>query len=141
MLIENPDSGAEMLRQLRNRKIQVCLDDFGTGYSSLSYLHRFPLNILKIDRSFVSRLEVSDERSAIVNTILTLGHKLGIEVIAEGVETAEQMQLLKAKGCDYGQGYYFSPPVDSKTLTNLLTSSPARALALERVGQVPKTLV
>ncbi|MGK7917219.1 MAG: putative bifunctional diguanylate cyclase/phosphodiesterase [Prochloraceae cyanobacterium] len=125
VLIEDPDSAAEMLRQLRNRKIQVCLDDFGTGYSSLSYLHRFPLNILKIDRSFVSSLEVKDERSAIVRTIVTLGHELGIEVIAEGVETARQMQCLKALGCDYGQGYCFSPPVDSQTLTTWLTSSPA----------------
>ncbi len=130
VLIENPDSAAAMLRQLRNRKIQVCLDDFGTGYSSLSYLHRFPLNILKIDRSFVSSLQAKDSRSAIVRTIVTLGHELGIEVIAEGLETAEQIQFLKALGCHYGQGYYFSPPVNSKTLTNLLTSYPAIPLTL-----------
>ncbi len=123
VLIEDPDSAAEMLRQLRNRKIQVCLDDFGTGYSSLSYLHRFPLNILKIDRSFVSSLEVKNSRSAIVRTIVTLGHELGIEVIAEGVETAGQIQFLKAKGCHYGQGYYFSHPVELKTLTNYLETN------------------
>ncbi len=111
-----------MLKQLRKRNIQICLDDFGTGYSSLSYLHRFPLNVLKIDRSFVSNLEAKDSRMAIIRTIVTLGHELGIEVIAEGIETADQKQFLKTLGCHYRQGYYFSPPVDSKTLTTLLTS-------------------
>ncbi len=125
VLLSNPDSTAEMLKQLRKRNIQVSLDDFGTGYSSLSYLHRFPLNILKIDRSFVSTLEAQDSRTAIVRTIVTLGHELGIDVIAEGIETAYQMQFLKGLDCHYGQGYCFSPPVDSKTMTTLLTSSNA----------------
>ncbi len=115
VLLSNPSSTVKILEQLRKRNIQICLDDFGTGYSSLSYLHRFPLNILKIDRSFVSNLEAKDSRMAIVRTIVTLGHELGIEVVAEGIETAQQMQFLKALGCHYGQGYYFSPPVDSKT--------------------------
>ncbi len=123
ILLSDSDSTSEMLKQLKMRNIQVCLDDFGTGYSSLSYLHRFPLNILKIDRSFVSTLELEDSRRAIVHTIVTLGQELGIKVIAEGIETDPQMQFLKALGCDYGQGYYFSSPVDSKTLTTLLTSS------------------
>ena len=123
VLLSNPDSTAEILRQLRKRKIQVCLDDFGTGYSSLSYLHRFPLNILKIDRSFVTNMEAKDSKMAILRTILTLGHELGIDVIAEGIETTQQMQFLKALGCHYGQGFCFSPPVDSKTLTTLLTSN------------------
>ncbi len=122
VLLSNPESTVKMLKQLRKRNIQICLDDFGTGYSSLSYLHRFPLNVLKIDRSFVSNLEAKDSRMAIIRTIVTLGHELGIEVIAEGIETADQKQFLKTLGCHYGQGYYFSPPVDSKTLTTLLTS-------------------
>jgi diguanylate cyclase (GGDEF)-like protein len=117
VLLCNSDSTAEILKQLRKRKIQVCLDDFGTGYSSLSYLHRFPINTLKIDRSFISTPKTEQLRKAIVRTIVTLGHELGIEVIAEGIETAQQIQLLKALGCHYGQGYYFSPPVDDKTLT------------------------
>ena len=122
VLISNPESTVKMLEQLRKRNIQICLDDFGTGYSSLNYLHRFPINILKIDRSFVSNLKAEDSKMAIVRTIVTLGHELGIEVIAEGIETADQKQFLKTLGCHYGQGYYFSPPVDSKTLTTLLTS-------------------
>ena len=121
VLLSNPESTVKMLKQLRKRNIQICLDDFGTGYSSLSYLHRFPLNVLKIDRSFVSNLKAQDSRMAIIRTIVTLGHELGIEVIAEGIESAHQMQFLKALGCHYGQGYYFSPPVDSQALTNLLT--------------------
>ncbi len=125
VLLSNPETIEEMLKQLRKSNIQVCLDDFGTGYSSLSYLHRFPLNILKIDRSFVSTLEAHDSRMAVVSTIVTLGHELGIEVIAEGMETAHQIQCLKSLGCHYGQGYYFSPPVDSNTLTTFLTSSNA----------------
>ncbi len=115
VLLSNPESTVKMLKQLRKRNIQICLDDFGTGYSSLSYLHRFPLNVLKIDRSFVSNLKAKDSRMTIVRTIVTLGHELGIEVVAEGIETAHQMQFLKALGCHYGQGYYFSPPADSKT--------------------------
>ncbi len=120
VLLSNPSSTVKMLARLRKKNIQVCLDDFGTGYSSLSYLDRFPLNILKIDRSFVSNLEVKDSRIAIVRTIVTLGHELGIEVVAEGIETTYQMQFLKALGCHYGQGYYFSRPVELKTLTNYL---------------------
>ena len=123
VLLSNPSSTVKMLEQLRKRNIQICLDDFGTGYSSLSYLHRFPINILKIDRSFVSNLKAKDSKMAIIRTILTLGHELGIEVIAEGIETAHQKQFLKTLGCQYGQGYYFSPPVDSKTLTTLLITS------------------
>ena len=123
VLLSNPDSTSELLKQLRERNIQVCLDDFGTGYSSLSYLHRFSLNILKIDRSFVNTLEAEESRMAIVRTIVTLGHELGIEVIAEGIETIQQLQFLQALGCHYGQGYYFSPPVDSKALTALLSAS------------------
>ncbi len=122
VLLQHPDSTAEILQQLRKRKIQVCLDDFGTGYSSLSYLHRFALNSLKIDRSFVTTLEAKDSRMAIVRTIVTLGQELGIEIIAEGIETAPQRQFLTALGCHYGQGYYFSPPVESQNLTTWLRS-------------------
>jgi diguanylate cyclase (GGDEF)-like protein/PAS domain S-box-containing protein len=121
VLIENPQVTTEMLEHLRERKIQVCLDDFGTGYSSLSYLHRFPLNILKIDRSFVSCLEEKVNNSAIVRTIASLAQELGLQLIAEGIETSEQRELLKGLGYHWGQGFWFSPPVDSKTMTILIT--------------------
>ena len=121
-LIENAAFATEMLMQLRQRNIQVCLDDFGTGYSSLSYLHRFPTDILKIDRSFVSRIGVNNENSEIVRTIAIMAHNLGIGLIAEGVETAEQVAQLKAFGCYFGQGYWFSPPGDRETIATLIQS-------------------
>ncbi|PSB03900.1 EAL domain-containing protein [Merismopedia glauca] len=122
VLIQNPESVAEIFQLLRERKIEVCLDDFGTGYSSLSYLHRFPLSILKIDRSFVSNLEIQDSNAAIVRTILAMADELGIGVVAEGIETTSQMLFLKNLGCQWGQGYWFSRPVDSETMTALIAS-------------------
>src|SRR5438876_11115531 len=107
-LFENPEQARATLEALRNAGVLAALDDFGTGYSSLSYLHRFPLHALKIDRSFVSRMTTADDNSEIVRTIATLAHNLGMEVIAEGIETEEQHQQLKALGCEYGQGYLFS---------------------------------
>jgi EAL domain-containing protein (putative c-di-GMP-specific phosphodiesterase class I) len=109
-----------MFKQLRALGVQLSIDDFGTGYSSLSYLHRFPLNYLKIDRSFVNRITAADDNSEIVGTITTLARNLGMEVIAEGIETEEQHQRLKTLGCEYGQGFLFSPPVDSEGVTHLL---------------------
>ncbi|HWF89895.1 MAG TPA: EAL domain-containing protein, partial [Pyrinomonadaceae bacterium] len=107
--------------------VQLSIDDFGTGYSSLSYLHRFPLNYLKIDRSFVSRL-TTDNDNAIVRTISTLARNLGMEVIAEGIETEEQHQQLKMLGCEYGQGFLFSRPVHHDGVQHLLTQDARRDL-------------
>jgi EAL domain-containing protein (putative c-di-GMP-specific phosphodiesterase class I) len=122
MLMESIDSAAGVLEQLRAMDIQVSIDDFGTGYSSLSYLHRLPLDTLKVDRSFVNGLGVDEERSAIVRTVITLAHNLGLEVVAEGVETREQAQLLRALGCRYGQGYLFSKPVDGEKAEQLVAA-------------------
>jgi EAL domain-containing protein (putative c-di-GMP-specific phosphodiesterase class I) len=110
--------------------VQLSIDDFGTGYSSLSYLHKFPLNYLKIDRSFVSRMATADDNSEIVRTIATLAHNLGMEVIAEGIETEEQHQQLKALGCEYGQGYLFSRPVDDRGAEHLLAKDVEREAGL-----------
>jgi len=123
-LIENPDTAAAILEQLRSQQIQLCIDDFGTGYCSLNYLHRFPLNMLKIDRSFVSCLGVEQARSAIVQTIIALAHNLGMEVVAEGIETAEQLAQLRALKCEFGQGYLFSKPVNTETATALIRDFP-----------------
>jgi diguanylate cyclase (GGDEF)-like protein/PAS domain S-box-containing protein len=120
VLIENAESAAAMLGKLREREIQVCIDDFGTGYSSLSYLHRFPINILKIDRSFISCLDRMGENSAIVRTIATLAQDLQVGLIAEGVETAGQMAFLKTLGCQCGQGYWLSPPLESKAMETFM---------------------
>ena len=122
-LMENVEVATKMLRQLRARKINLSLDDFGTGYSSLSYLHRFPLNTLKIDRSFVSRMKANDENSEIIRAIVTLAHTLGMDVTAEGVETQEQLEQLKLLRCEQGQGYLFSRPLNQKAAEALLWQS------------------
>jgi EAL domain-containing protein (putative c-di-GMP-specific phosphodiesterase class I) len=128
--MEHPPSAAEVLKQLKDRGIQLSLDDFGTGYSSLSYLHRFPLDVLKVDRSFVNRLDGEDSDPVIVQTILALAHNLGMQVIAEGVESEGQAECLRAMGCQYAQGYYFSPPVDGDSAGALLNArAPAVCLS------------
>jgi diguanylate cyclase (GGDEF)-like protein/PAS domain S-box-containing protein len=109
-----------MLRQLRSINVQLSIDDFGTGYSSLSYLHRLPVNTLKIDRSFVSRMSEGNENAEIVRTILTLARNLKMDVVAEGVETDAQCAHLRSLACDYGQGYLFSPAVAAEAATYLL---------------------
>jgi len=126
VVMENAEAAAQMFKQLRSLGVQLSIDDFGTGYSSLSYLHRFPLNYLKIDRSFVTRLTTDD--NAIVRTISTLARNLGMEVIAEGIETEEQFQQLKMLGCEYGQGYLFSRPVANESVEHLLAQDSKRDL-------------
>ncbi|HEX6650829.1 MAG TPA: EAL domain-containing protein [Pyrinomonadaceae bacterium] len=127
VVMENAEAAALMFKQLRSLGVQLSIDDFGTGYSSLSYLHRFPLNYLKIDRSFVMRL-TTDNDNAIVRTISTLARNLGMEVIAEGIETEEQHQELKRLGCEYGQGFLFSRPVNSEGVIKLLAQDAHRDL-------------
>ena len=111
-LMENSEKAVEVLEKLRDIGIEISLDDFGTGYSSLSYLHRLPVDYLKIDRSFVSRITDSRENSEIVYTIIKLAQNLKMKVIAEGIETLEQLEHLKNLNCEYGQGFYFSKPVE-----------------------------
>src|SRR5207244_1695 len=115
-----------ILMQLRAKHIKVGIDDFGTGYSSLSYLHRLPIDALKIDRSFVNRIGVDKKNSEVVQTVLRLAHNLGVDVTAEGVETVEQLTQLKTMECEYGQGYYFSNPVDREAAELLLMAEPWR---------------
>jgi diguanylate cyclase (GGDEF)-like protein/PAS domain S-box-containing protein len=110
-VMEHAEEAAAMLGQLKALGVKLHIDDFGTGYSSLSYLHRFPVDELKIDRLFVSRMGADDESSEIVETIIQLAHNLGMKVTAEGVETVEQLAQLRSLRCEYGQGYYFSKPV------------------------------
>lgn len=119
-IMENPELAAEMLWQLHQRQIKLCMDDFGTGYSCLSYLHQFPLDILKIDKSFVSKLEAEGKNFEIVRTVVTLAHNLGMEITAEGVETSAQLEILQSWGCEFGQGYLFSKPTDSETASKFL---------------------
>ncbi|HEX8352756.1 MAG TPA: EAL domain-containing protein [Pyrinomonadaceae bacterium] len=120
MVMENIDTAIGMLAQLRALGVGLSIDDFGTGYSSLSYLHRFPIDTLKIDRSFVTQMTDNAENAEIVRTIVTLARSLDMDVIAEGVETREQLRQLGALGCDYGQGYLFSRPVGAGQAVELL---------------------
>ncbi len=122
-VMEDAQAAIEVLKRLKSLNIHVSIDDFGTGYSSLAYLHRFPVDMLKIDRSFVSSMSRGGENLEIVRTIVTLAHTLSMTIIAEGVETAEQAKTLRALGCEYAQGFYYSKPVDEKTLreSDLLT--------------------
>ena len=112
-----------ILGELKALGVRLCIDDFGTGYSSLSYLRRFALDVLKIDRSFVSEMLINGESQEIVKTILSLGSNLGMEVVAEGVETPEQVSRLKALGCGFAQGYFFSRPLDAAGVVRMLVNS------------------
>ncbi len=131
-----------ILQKLKSLNLQLSIDDFGTGYSSLSYLHRFPINTLKVDRSFVSKMGNTKEDSAIVSTIIMLSHTLNLDVVAEGIETAAQQAKLQQLGCEYGQGYLFSKPLDSHKATELLHKEFSKQLSkkqnLEALGNHPK---
>jgi diguanylate cyclase (GGDEF)-like protein/PAS domain S-box-containing protein len=122
MVMDDAEAATAMLRQLRSLNVQLSIDDFGTGYSSLSYLHRFPVNILKIDKSFVGRMSVEEESLGIVETIVTLASKLKMKVVAEGIETTEQWGKLKSLQCQYGQGYLFSRPVPAEVAEELINN-------------------
>jgi len=131
MLVENFQTALIALAQLKARKIHLAIDDFGTGYSSLSYLHQLPLKSLKIDQSFVQRLQEEpshyidkyNQPQQIIKAIISLAHNLGLEVTAEGIETRQQMQFLHHLGCDYGQGYLFSKPLPAEEATQLMLNS------------------
>jgi diguanylate cyclase (GGDEF)-like protein/PAS domain S-box-containing protein len=119
-VMDDVDSATEMLKKLRALGVKLSIDDFGTGYSSLSYLHRFPIDTLKVDRSFVVNMSEDSENVEIVRTIVSLAQNLGMNVIAEGVETKEQLASLRKLGCENGQGYLFSKPVDARAAENLI---------------------
>jgi EAL domain-containing protein (putative c-di-GMP-specific phosphodiesterase class I) len=148
VVMENAELAAVTLARLRGLGVRLSIDDFGTGYSSLSYLNRFPVDTLKIDSSFITRLNEGDENVEIVKTIVMLAANLGMQVIAEGVETADQLDQLKFLKCQYGQGYLFAKPLaapdadrfllngrqlqddDSATLALDLTESPHATFAM-----------
>ncbi|HEV7786560.1 MAG TPA: EAL domain-containing protein [Thermoanaerobaculia bacterium] len=120
VIIRQADSASSRFSRLKSLGVQLYLDDFGKGFSSLSYLHRFPMDILKIDRSFVSRIEEAEGNFAIVKAIVTLAHQLGMEVVAEGIQTSDQKARLRGLGCEYGQGFFLSPAVPADEAEQLL---------------------
>lgn len=123
-VMENAEMAVTVLKQLKALGVQLSVDDFGTGYSSLSYLHRFPLDTLKIDQSFVSRIGEADENGEIVRTIVTLAENMGMDVVAEGIETLGQLSELRRLDCRYGQGYLFARPLDATAATAWISHTP-----------------
>ncbi|HEX6291050.1 MAG TPA: bifunctional diguanylate cyclase/phosphodiesterase [Herpetosiphonaceae bacterium] len=130
MVMEHVDTAIATLRELKELGIQIWIDDFGTGYSSLSYLKCFPVDTLKIDKSFVDGLGRSAEDTAIVRAVITLAHTLGMTVIAEGIETFEQATQLRILGCEVGQGYYFARPVPAAEIEALIAEDPPLSASL-----------
>lgn len=123
LIMQEPETSRAALDGLKSeRGIRISVDDFGTGYSSLSYLKLFPLDVLKIDKTFVQNIADDPNDVAIVDAIIGLSHALGLKVIAEGVETEEQLGFLREKGCDQAPGYLFSPPAPAEDLLRLLES-------------------
>jgi EAL domain-containing protein (putative c-di-GMP-specific phosphodiesterase class I) len=119
---DNIEAAVGLLTQLRDLGVQLSIDDFGTGYSSLSYLQRFPIDTLKIDRSFVTQMMENEENLAIVRTIVALAQNLGMDVVAEGVETEDQLKLLRKLECENGQGYLFSTPLGGMQLDEFIAT-------------------
>ncbi len=124
VIMGNTMAITNILYQLKERKINLIMDDFGTGYSSLSYLHSFPFNSLKIDKTFVKRMQENQENMGLVPAMIGIAHSMGMTAIAEGVETPEQLAQLRNLNCDYAQGYLFSRPLPQKLIINLISSSP-----------------
>jgi diguanylate cyclase (GGDEF)-like protein len=130
MIMRDVDGATDLMHRLKGLGLKLAIDDFGTGYSSLSYLHRFPTDTLKIDQSFVGRMDQSEDEQEIVHTIVALGQNLDMDLVAEGIESENQLHRLRAMGCQRGQGYLFSPPLGREAATALL----ANAWPWDRLG-------
>jgi EAL domain-containing protein (putative c-di-GMP-specific phosphodiesterase class I) len=122
--MDNHQDVATILKELRKRRILISIDDFGTGYSSLSYLHSFPVDTLKIDKSFVQRLNLTSENIGLIPVIISLAKTMNMNVIAEGIELPEQLKILRELNCGLGQGYFFAKPLPGEELINLLSLTP-----------------
>ena len=133
-LMRDADAAAARLRALKELGVMVAIDDFGTGYSSLAYLRQFPVDALKIDRSFVTAVVDSPESATLVHTLVELGRNLGLETLAEGIEDSLQLERLRAHDCDLGQGFFFSEPVEPEVVETMLRSSATSPLLAPEVG-------
>ena len=128
-LMRDADATVTRLRQIKALGVHVAIDDFGTGYSSLAYLRQFPVDALKIDRSFISAMADSPESSALIHTLVELGRTLGLETLAEGIEDNEQLHKLQEEHCDRGQGFLFSRPIEPEAVEAFLEQAAAAPLA------------
>ena len=140
LLMNHSEIADDIFRQLKARQIQIAIDDFGTGYSSLSYLDRFPVDTLKIDRSFVNRLDEQNQASTIVKATLDLAHNLGFNVVAEGVETQQQVEQLQAWGCEFAQGYFYAKPLDKDSAGEFLQDNLATGSYYRVLDYIPSKL-
>jgi len=132
-LMKRAESAATVLKALRAIGVRIAVDDFGTGYSSLSYLRKFPIDALKIDQSFVRQISAAPDDTTIVTAVISMGRSLKLRVVAEGVETREELEFLRAHQCEEAQGYYFSRPVVPQQFAILLkTGMPEAAAVLHR---------
>jgi len=144
-LMSDPAQAGALLREIRDVGVRIAIDDFGTGYSSLTYLNEFPLNALKIDKSFVQSVESNDRGGPISKMIIGLGQNLGLEVIAEGVETAGQLAYMQEHGCDIAQGYLYARPESPEDLTPWLMANQRtsgtymRSISMKRIGDGSKS--
>jgi EAL domain-containing protein (putative c-di-GMP-specific phosphodiesterase class I) len=121
LLMNEPHQAQEVLEECRKDGMVVSIDDFGTGYSSLSYLHHFPIDILKIDRSFIINMQEDESAHNLVSSVISLGHNIGMSIIAEGIEKKEQSEMLKKMGCDKIQGYFYSRPIPEQDVLEYLS--------------------
>ena len=124
VLLEQAEPAVGTLTRLREMGVVLCMDDFGTGYSSLGYLHRFPLDVVKIDRSFVTRMDRDARSAQMVHAIVNLARNLRVKVVAEGVETREQLAALRGMGCDHAQGFLFAEPLSEEKAARMLGTDP-----------------
>jgi len=123
ILMEDFDKNILILSKLKNMGINIYLDDFGTGYSSLNYLRKLPINFIKIDKSFIDEITINSKDSFIASSLIDLAHGINLKVVAEGVESLDQLDLLKSYGCDEIQGYYFSKPLNAHDFEMFLNSN------------------
>jgi EAL domain-containing protein (putative c-di-GMP-specific phosphodiesterase class I) len=128
-LMDNAINDGSVLEQLRELGVRVAVDDFGTGYSSLGYLHQLPIDLIKIDRSFIERLSSGADEAVVANAIIQLGQSMGLEIIAEGIEHIGQAEDLLAMDCHFGQGFYYARPMPLATLREHLALAPAFRVA------------
>jgi len=121
-IMRDPDAVVRRLNAIKELGVRIAIDDFGTGYSSLAYLSKFPVDCLKIDRSFIAAISESPDAGALVNTLVQLGRTLGLETLAEGIEATSQVEYLQSQNCDSGQGFLFAKPLAAAEIAELLAS-------------------
>jgi len=131
IIMHDEKNTVETLFKLHDMGVTLSVDDFGTGYSSLSYIQRFPLDTLKIDRSFVRYITSNSKDAEMIDSIIALGHSMNLKVLAEGVETVEQLEYLQSRGCDEAQGFYYSKAVTADRITEILRQTSAHVVSLD----------